>query len=115
MGCHSTMDRPERVRRVTPPTTTMQNSSAQQARSQAAIWASERVSGAMALGIGAGRELRSAGILRSRGGPDNPASGRGYCNAAKAVARIREGQVRIRRVKAILDLYQVRKATKFLK
>src|SRR6267378_1133201 len=36
IGCHSTMDRPECVRRVTPPTTTIANTSAQQTSSQAA-------------------------------------------------------------------------------
>ena len=35
-GCHSTMDRPEWVRRVTPPTTTMAKTRAQQASSHAA-------------------------------------------------------------------------------
>ena len=36
IGCHSVMDSPECVRRVMPPTTIMANTSAQQARSQAA-------------------------------------------------------------------------------
>jgi hypothetical protein len=35
IGCHSVIDRPECVRRVTPPTTTMANTSAQQTSSQA--------------------------------------------------------------------------------
>ncbi len=35
-GCHSTIDRPEWVRRVAPPTTTMAKTRAQQASSQAA-------------------------------------------------------------------------------
>src|SRR5689334_8565303 len=36
IGCHSTIDKPECVRRVTPPTTIIANTSAQQTRSQAA-------------------------------------------------------------------------------
>ena len=36
MGCHSVIDRPECVRRVTPPTTINANTSAQQTRSQIA-------------------------------------------------------------------------------
>ena len=35
IGCHSTIDSPEWVRRVTPPTTTIANTSAQQTRSHA--------------------------------------------------------------------------------
>ena len=37
MGCHSVIDSPECVSRVTPPTTTIANTSAQQINSQAAI------------------------------------------------------------------------------
>ena len=37
IGCHSTIDSPEWVRRVMPPTTTIANTSAQQASSQAAM------------------------------------------------------------------------------
>ena len=36
MGCHSVMESPEWVRRVTPPTTTIANTSAQQMKSHAA-------------------------------------------------------------------------------
>ena len=36
-GCHSTMDSPECVRRVTPPTTTMANTIAQHTSSHIAI------------------------------------------------------------------------------
>src|SRR5436190_21211197 len=38
MGCHSTIDRPECVSRVMPPTTTIANTSAQHASSQMATW-----------------------------------------------------------------------------
>src|SRR5687768_3598914 len=37
MGCHSTMDSPEWVSRVTPPTTTMANTRAQQTSNQMAM------------------------------------------------------------------------------
>ena len=37
IGCHSVIDRPECVRRVTPPTTTIANTKAQQMRSHAAM------------------------------------------------------------------------------
>ena len=37
-GAHSTIDRPEWVSRVTPPSTTIANTSAQHTKSHAAIW-----------------------------------------------------------------------------
>ena len=37
IGCHSVIDRPECVSRVTPPTTTIAKTSAQQTNSQTAI------------------------------------------------------------------------------
>src|SRR5438034_624300 len=43
IGCHSTMDKPECVRRVTPPTTTIAKTSAQQRKSQAATRRSAEV------------------------------------------------------------------------
>ena len=38
MGCHSTIERPDRVRRVTPPTTTITKTRAAQTSNQKATW-----------------------------------------------------------------------------
>src|SRR5262249_37340971 len=64
MGCHSTMDRPECVRRVAPPTTVMAKSRAQEARSHAAV--ARRGEGA------GGRACRGG---REGGGGGGPFSG----------------------------------------
>ena len=45
IGCHSTIDRPECVRRVMPPTTTITNTSAQHASSQSATARSSSAAG----------------------------------------------------------------------
>jgi hypothetical protein len=49
-GCHSVMERPDSVRRVMPPITTMRNIMAQQARSQRAIGRVAAASGEAAAG-----------------------------------------------------------------
>ena len=53
IGCHSTIDSPEWVSRVTPPTTTMANTSAQQASSHAATWSRARAPGSPPASMGA--------------------------------------------------------------
>src|SRR5437879_1004869 len=87
IGCHSTIDRPEWVRRVTPPTTTIANTSAQQASSQAATARSLSRAGAGLGGDASAYCMRV--ILACAGGPLMHREHRGAADAALAHARER--------------------------
>src|SRR4030095_5874465 len=66
IGCHSVIDRPECVRRVTPPTTTIANTSAQQTKSHAWIDAALVVrSVSREVAVAAVRRVASAAIDRA--------------------------------------------------